>query len=88
MKNYTLLSSIGNTPLIELKNINKNSKVKIFAKFEGANPGGSIKDRTALFMIEAAEKSGQLKKGATKGDLMIMNTKSFGIFECSFCILI
>ncbi|MBT4277143.1 cysteine synthase A [Candidatus Falkowbacteria bacterium] len=63
MKNYTLLSSIGNTPLIELKNINKNSKVKIFAKFEGANPGGSIKDRTALFMIEAAEKSGELKKG-------------------------
>ncbi len=58
----TLLKSIGNTPLIELKKINKNKNVKIFVKFEGANPGGSIKDRTALFMIEEAEKSGELTK--------------------------
>ena len=58
----SVLSSIGNTPLIELKRISKNGKVKIFAKLEGNNPGGSIKDRPALYMIEKAEQSGQLTK--------------------------
>ena len=42
-----LLSAIGNTPLVELNNLNKNSKVRIFGKLEGCNPGGSIKDRPA-----------------------------------------
>jgi cysteine synthase B len=58
----SVLSSIGNTPLVELKRISKNGKVKIFAKLEGNNPGGSIKDRPALYMIEKAEQSGQLTK--------------------------
>jgi cysteine synthase B len=55
-----VLSAIGNTPLVELKRLNQNPKVKIFAKLEGNNPGGSIKDRPALYMIEKAEKSGRL----------------------------
>ena len=57
-----LLSLIGNTPLV---NLNFNTKPTILAKLEYLNPGGSIKDRSALFMIEEAEKSGQLKPGGT-----------------------
>ena len=60
-----VLSAIGNTPLVELKRLNQNPKVKIFAKLEGNNPGGSIKDRPALYMIEKAEQSGQLTPDKT-----------------------
>jgi len=58
-----LLSAIGNTPLVELINLNKKSpKVRIFGKFEGNNPGGSVKDRPAYYMIKAAEESGELTR--------------------------
>lgn len=57
-----LLSIIGNTPLIELSNINENPKVRILGKFEGANPGGSVKDRPAYYMVQKAEESGELTK--------------------------
>ena len=57
--------TIGNTPLVELKRISTNRKVRIFAKLEGNNPGGSVKDRPALYMIEKAEQSGELKPGKT-----------------------
>lgn len=57
-----LLSIIGNTPLVELSNINKNSKIKLLCKYEGANPGGSIKDRPAYYMLQKAEESGELTK--------------------------
>ena len=56
----TVLDSIGNTPLIEIRNLNPYPTIRIFAKFEGCNPGGSIKDRIALYMILAAEQSGEL----------------------------
>jgi len=56
---HSIIESIGNTPLIKIKNTN------IYAKLEGLNPGGSIKDRPALFMIQEAEKSGMLKPGMT-----------------------
>jgi cysteinyl-tRNA synthetase len=56
----SIIEGIGNTPLVEICRLNPNKKVKIFAKLESANPGGSIKDRTALFMIENAEKRGEL----------------------------
>lgn len=55
-----IIEGIGNTPLVEISRLNPNKKVKIMAKIESANPGGSIKDRTALFMIESAEKRGEL----------------------------
>ncbi len=55
-----ILSAIGNTPLLELSNLNKGSKVRIFGKSEGSNPGGSVKDRPAYYMIKKAEESGQL----------------------------
>lgn len=58
------LDLIGNTPLIRINNITRDlpGGVEIFAKLEGANPGGSVKDRPALRMIEEAEKSGALSK--------------------------
>ncbi|ACN15111.1 CysK [Desulforapulum autotrophicum HRM2] len=56
----SLLGLIGNTPLVEVKRFNDNPEVKILAKLEYLNPGGSIKDRAALYMIEQAEKSGEL----------------------------
>ena len=58
-----ILSAIGHTPLIELANLNHNKKVKVLAKVEGGNPGGSIKDRAAYYMIKKAEESGALHKG-------------------------
>ena len=61
----SIIEGIGNTPLVEICRLNPNKKVKIFAKLESANPGGSIKDRTALFMIENAEKRGELTPAKT-----------------------
>ncbi len=64
MKNgsKTLFDAIGNTPLVELKALNGSSDVKILAKLEGNNPGGSVKDRPAYYMIKKAEESGQLTR--------------------------
>lgn len=58
-----IFGSIGNTPLIELKTLTNGSKVKILGKLEGCNPGGSVKDRTAYYLIKKAEESGELTKG-------------------------
>lgn len=60
-----ILETIGNTPLIRINRLNPNPDVEIYAKFEGTNPTGSIKDRIALKMIEQAEKEGALTKGKT-----------------------
>ena len=60
----SILSAIGNTPLVEFTNLNsKKPDVKVFGKLEGSNPGGSVKDRTAYWMIKKAEESGELTKG-------------------------
>lgn len=59
------LELIGNTPLVKINNMHKNKKVNIYAKIESNNPGGSIKDRIALSMIEAAEKNKELTKDKT-----------------------
>src|SRR4030042_4814849 len=56
-----ILQCIGNTPLASI-DLNPNPGVKLFAKLEGNNPGGSVKDRIALYMIEAAERNGMLNK--------------------------
>ncbi len=61
----SILETIGNTPLIKLNKITKGLKPQIFAKLESSNPGGSVKDRIGLSMIEAAEKNGELKPGGT-----------------------
>jgi cysteine synthase B len=57
-----ILSAIGNTPLVKLTNLQRNPKVNMYAKLEGCNPGGSVKDRPAYYMVKAAEASGQLTK--------------------------
>ena len=56
----TLAESIGNTPLIDVSALVEKPGVRILAKLEGSNPGGSVKDRPALYMIEKAEESGEL----------------------------
>ncbi len=61
-KYNNILDTIGNTPIVPIRHLNKNNNVKIFAKLESFNPGGSIKDRIALSMIEEAERNGQLTK--------------------------
>ncbi|WP_413576307.1 PLP-dependent cysteine synthase family protein [Bdellovibrio sp. HCB290] len=60
-----ILEAVGHTPMVELRNVTKGSKHKFFAKVEYFNPGGSIKDRVAVAMIEEAEKRGDLKPGGT-----------------------
>ena len=59
----SLLDLVGNTPLVELKRISPKTGVRIYAKLEGENPTGSIKDRVAKSMIDAAEASGELQPG-------------------------
>lgn len=61
----SLWSAIGNTPLVELSQMHRNPKVRILAKLEGNNPGGSVKDRPASFMLQKAEESGALRPGKT-----------------------
>lgn len=71
-----LLNAIGNTPLVELTNLNGHSKVRVFAKYEGSNPGGSVKDRAASYIINKAEETGELTRAkviveATSGNMGI-----------------
>ncbi len=59
----TIIDLIGNTPMVELKNLVQNKNVTIYAKLEGNNPGGSVKDRAAYGMIKGAIDRGELKPG-------------------------
>jgi len=61
----SILDSIGNTPLVEIRRLNPNPGVKIFAKLEYLNPGGSVKDRAALNMVNKGEETGELTKDKT-----------------------
>jgi cysteine synthase B len=67
----SILDSIGNTPLVELRKVNPNPKVRLMAKLEGSNPGGSVKDRIALSMIQDA-----IEKGALGGGRIILEATS------------
>jgi cysteine synthase B len=58
----TILDSVGNTPMVELQRLNTNRNVQVFAKLEGNNPGGSVKDRPALNMIKSAVERGTITK--------------------------
>jgi cysteine synthase B len=59
----SVLDTVGNTPMVELQRLNPNPAVRIFAKLEGNNPGGSVKDRPALNMIRSALERGEIRKG-------------------------
>ena len=56
----SILSAIGNTPMVQLMHLEGDTGARIFVKLEGCNPGGSVKDRPAYYMIKRAEESGQL----------------------------
>lgn len=83
----SLLDFVGNTPLVELKIINPNPNVTLYAKLEGHNPGGSVKDRAAYGMIKGAVERGEIKPGmklieATSGNTGIalaMIARLYGI---------
>ncbi len=83
----TILDTVGNTPLVELQRLNPNKNVKIFAKLEGNNPGGSVKDRPALNMIKSALERGDINSNtklieATSGNTGIalaLMAKLYGI---------
>ncbi len=59
----TLLELVGNTPLVELNRLNRTANVRVLGKLEGNNPGGSVKDRAAVSMIQGALERGELKPG-------------------------
>jgi cystathionine beta-synthase len=61
----TILDAVGNTPLVRLRRLASDTRTPVVAKLEFLNPGGSVKDRIGLSMIEAAERAGQLRPGAT-----------------------
>ncbi|HLN41631.1 MAG TPA: pyridoxal-phosphate dependent enzyme [Acidimicrobiales bacterium] len=61
----SILDLIGNTPLVDVSSLSPNPAVRILVKLEGQNPGGSVKDRIALSMVEEAEKDGRLAPGDT-----------------------
>jgi len=65
MIQQNILQTIGKTPMVKINKLNPNNKVNIYAKIEGVNPGGSIKDRIALKMVEQAEAEGKLTKNKT-----------------------
>ena len=65
MLHENILSAVGNTPLIRLNRLTGENDAEVLVKYEGVNIGGSVKTRTALNMIEAAEKEGRLKPGST-----------------------
>jgi len=65
MRYNNILDAIGHTPLVELPHLSPSPDVRLYAKLEGHNPTGSVKDRIARGMIEAAEQSGELRPGMT-----------------------
>ncbi|SDL75930.1 cysteine synthase CysM [Pedobacter antarcticus] len=81
----SIIDCIGNTPLVEIRQMNPNANVQIFAKLEGNNPGGSVKDRAALNMIRSAMDRGEVDQKtklieATSGNTGIALAMIAGIF--------
>ena len=82
----TILDYVGNTPLTEIRQLNPNPQVKVFAKLEGNNPGGSVKDRAALNIIRSALERGDIGKGtklieATSGNTGIAMALVAGLYK-------
>jgi len=81
-----VIDFVGNTPLVEIQKLHSNPNVRVFAKLEGNNPGGSVKDRAALNMIRSAMERGEVKKGtrlieATSGNTGIALAMIASIFD-------
>lgn len=82
----TIIDCIGNTPLVKIQHLNPYPNVNIYAKLEGNNPGGSVKDRAALNMIQSAMERGDIKKGtklieATSGNTGIALAMIAGFYD-------
>ena len=60
-----ITEAVGNTPLVKINRITDGAKANVFAKLEFYNPTSTVKDRIGIAMVDAAEKSGQLKPGGT-----------------------
>lgn len=89
MRYENILEAVGNTPLVELKNINPNPKVKLYAKLEGFNPSGSLKDRIVKYMLVDAKEKGLLSKDKvllepTSGNTGISLAMFQGVFGYKF----
>ena len=84
MLNKSVLDLIGNTPIVKLNNIIAPSSASIYVKLEYMNPGGSVKDRPALWMIKRAEEKGILKSGMKVVEVTSGNT---GISLAMICAL-
>ncbi|HEX2069677.1 MAG TPA: pyridoxal-phosphate dependent enzyme, partial [Actinomycetota bacterium] len=76
MKTDDILGAIGNTPLVGIQRVSPKPGVRLWAKLEGQNPTGSLKDRIALAMIEDAERSGKLRPG---GEILEPTSGNTGI---------
>ena len=74
MQPKTILDYVGNTPLVEISRMSPKPGVRIFAKLEGHNPSGSIKDRVALYLVREAEERGELTPGRTLVEASTGNT--------------
>ncbi len=81
----SVLGMIGNTPLVEISALSPNPAARMFIKLEGQNPGGSVKDRVALSMIEIAESDGILKPGQPDQILMEPSSGNTGIGLAMVC---
>ncbi|RBP34466.1 cysteine synthase B [Oceanihabitans sediminis] len=86
MKNTSILDQIGNTPLVKSRVLNTNPNVSLYFKLEGNNPGGSVKDRAAYFMIKDALDKGEINSSsklieATSGNTGIALAMIAGIFK-------
>src|SRR3569623_382900 len=80
-----IIDLIGNTPMVELKKLNPNPNVTIYAKQEGNNPGGSVKDRAALNMIRSALERGDIKPGTNLIEATSGNTGiALAMIACLF----
>jgi cysteine synthase B len=80
-----IIDLIGNTPMAEIKKLNPNPNVRIFAKLEGNNPGGSVKDRAALNMIRSALERGDIKQGTKLVEATSGNTGiALAMIACLF----
>ncbi|MDF2430417.1 MAG: hypothetical protein JWP44_48 [Mucilaginibacter sp.] len=80
-----IIDLIGNTPMAEIKRLNPNPNVRIFAKLEGNNPGGSVKDRAALNMVRSALERGDIKPGTKLVEATSGNTGiALAMIACLF----
>ncbi|MGH8980634.1 MAG: PLP-dependent cysteine synthase family protein [Acidimicrobiales bacterium] len=81
----SILDLIGDTPLVDVSELSPNRHVRILVKLEGKNPGGSVKDRVALAMVEAAEKDGRLRPGEPGQVLVEPTSGNTGIALALVC---